>query len=70
MMVKLTYDFLIKGHKALGAIAMAIGVAVSVGSIVVLNIHPGLVVGATILAVLVKPQKSEKSKAEPDNSMG
>ncbi|QIA63271.1 chromate transporter [Vibrio astriarenae] len=70
MMAKLTYDFLIKGHKALGAIAMAIGVAVSVGCIVVLNIHPGLVVGATILAVLVKPQKSEKSKTEPDNSMG
>ncbi|WP_394244377.1 chromate transporter [Vibrio astriarenae] len=70
MMAKLTYDFLIKGHKALGAIAMAIGVAVSVGCIVVLNIHPGLVVGVTILAVLVKPQKSEKSKTEPDNSMG
>lgn len=73
MMAKLTYDFLVKGHKALGLVAMAIGVAVSVGCIAVLNIHPGLVVGAVILAVLFKPQKpvvSDKPQVEIDSSKG
>lgn len=55
MMAKLTYDFLIKGYKALGTLAMGIGIALSILSIVVLDIHPGLVVGAVLLAVLVKP---------------
>lgn len=62
MMVKLTYDFFMKGHKALGLIAMLAASAISLVLIAVFHIHPGLVVGAVILAVLFKPT----SKANKD----
>lgn len=62
MMVKLTYDFLIKGYKALGVIATGIGIALSTLFIVVLNVHPGLVVGAVLFAALVKPAPKVKAK--------
>lgn len=64
MMVKLTYDFWQKGHKALGMVAMVISVLVSIALIAWLNLHPGLVVGAVIVAVLLKPTQS-KLDAEP-----
>lgn len=61
MMVKLSYDFFNKGHKALGLIATVLGSLASLVLISVFHIHPGLIVGAVILAVLIKPTpKSDK----------
>lgn len=73
MMVKLTYDFLQKGHKALGMLAMAISAVVSSVLIVGLNVHPGLVVGAVIVAVLLKPTPSNldaESKLKTEDNKG
>ncbi len=73
MMAKLTYDFLIKGYKALGAIATGIGIALSILFIVVLGVHPGLVVGAVLLAVLVKPDPKPSvadQSLKPENKKG
>ncbi len=73
MMAKLTYDFLIKGYKALGALATGIGIALSLLFIVVLNVHPGLVVGAVLLAVLVKPNPKPsvaEQSLKPENKKG
>ncbi|MCA0937139.1 chromate transporter [Vibrio alginolyticus] len=73
MMAKLTYDFLIKGYKALGAIATGIGIALSLLFIVVLNVHPGLVIGAVLLAVLVKPApkpSAAKQNLKPESKKG
>ncbi|WMN88502.1 chromate transporter [Vibrio parahaemolyticus] len=73
MMAKLTYDFLLKGYKALGTLAMGIGIALSILSIVVLGIHPGLVVGAVLLAVLVKPNPKPSAieqSLKPENKKG
>ncbi|WP_295891489.1 chromate transporter [uncultured Vibrio sp.] len=71
MMAKLSYDFLIKGHKALGSVAMAIGVVTSAVLIAWLNVHPGLVVGAVIVAVLFKPSPSEaKPKLKTEDNKG
>lgn len=73
MMAKLTYDFLLKGYKALGAIATGIGIALSVLFIVVLGVHPGLVVAAVLLAVLVKPDpkpSAAEQSLKPENKKG
>ncbi|MGY0615966.1 chromate transporter [Vibrio sp. FJH11] len=73
MMAKLTYDFLIKGYKALGALATGIGIALSILFIVVLDIHPGLVVGAVLLAVLVKPDpkpSAVEQSLKPESKKG
>ena len=73
MMAKLTYDFLLKGYKALGAIATGIGIALSVLFIVVLGVHPGLVVAAVLLAVLVKPDpkpSAAEQNLKPENKKG
>lgn len=71
MMAKLSYDFLIKGHKALGSVAMAIGVVTSAALIAWLNVHPGLVVGAVIVAVLFKSSPSEaKPKLKTEDNKG
>lgn len=73
MMAKLTYDFLLKGYKALGALATVVGIALSILFIVVLDVHPGLVVGAALLAVLVKPDpkpSTAKQSLKPENKKG
>ncbi len=73
MMAKLTYDFLLKGYKALGAIATGIGIALSILFIVVLGVHPGLVVAAVLLAVLVKPDpkpSAAEQSLKPENKKG
>ena len=72
MVAKLTYDFLIKGYKALGTIATGVGIALSLLFIVVLNVHPGLVVAAVLLAVLVKPAPKPKTAntLNPENKKG
>lgn len=56
MMVKLSYDFFIKGYKSLGWLATVIGSGVTLVLISVFHIHPGLIVAAVILAVLIKPE--------------
>ncbi|GAM64347.1 chromate transporter [Vibrio ishigakensis] len=55
MMVKLSYDFFMKGHKALGMLATVLCSLASLILISVFHIHPGLIVGAVLLAVLIKP---------------
>ncbi|GAM76133.1 hypothetical protein JCM19241_431 [Vibrio ishigakensis] len=42
MMVKLSYDFFMKGHKALGMLATVLGSVASLILISVFHIHPGL----------------------------
>ena len=73
MMAKLTYDFLLKGYKSLGAIATGIGIALSILFIVVLGVHPGLVVAAVLHAVLVKPDpkpSTAEQSLKPENKKG
>ncbi|WP_319537073.1 chromate transporter [uncultured Vibrio sp.] len=73
MMAKLTYDFLLKGYKSLGAIATGIGIALSILFIVVLGVHPGLIVAAVLLAVLVKPDPKPSAAEQglkPENKKG
>nr|WP_319556200.1 chromate transporter [uncultured Vibrio sp.] len=73
MMAKLTYDFLLKGYKSLGAIATGIGITLSILFIVVLGVHPGLVVAAVLLAVLVKPDpktSAAEQSLKPENKKG
>ncbi|WP_394149810.1 chromate transporter [Vibrio maritimus] len=55
MMAKLSYDFFMKGYKALGSIATLLGSLATFVLISLFNVHPGLIVGAVILAVLFKP---------------
>lgn len=60
MMTKLCYDFFLKGHKAVGAIATVFLSVVTFGLVFGLGVHPGLIVAAVLIAVLIKPEKNKE----------
>ncbi|MGF1849481.1 chromate transporter [Vibrio lentus] len=62
MMAKLCYDFFIKGHKAVGALATGVLSVASLVLILVFNVHPGLIVAAVLVGVLAKPEKNIEFK--------
>jgi len=68
MMTKLCYDFFLKGHKAVGALATGTLALGSLGLILGLGVHPGLIVAAVLIAVLVKPKK--KAELETTKQKG
>ncbi len=62
MLAKLTWGFFEKGYKGMGMIA---AVALSIAAVVlipVLNVHPGWVIGAVLLAALSKPAKKHSEE--------
>ncbi|WP_454441918.1 chromate transporter [Vibrio bathopelagicus] len=62
MMAKLCYDFFIKGHKAVGAVATGVLSVASLVLILVFNVHPGLIIAAVLVGVLAKPEKNIELK--------
>ncbi|MFG6137906.1 chromate transporter [Halomonas sp. B23F22_10] len=57
MMAQLTFDFLQKSRAGLGVIATLILGGVAGGLIYGLGVHPGLVIGALLIAALLRPEK-------------
>ncbi|WIX35053.1 chromate transporter [Salinicola sp. JS01] len=62
MMAQLTWDFWQKSRGALGWIASLIMGAVAGGLIYGLDIHPGLVIGAILIAALLRPERNRRRK--------
>ncbi|GGC77296.1 chromate transporter [Vreelandella lutescens] len=62
MMGQLTWDFFDKSKAALGWLASAVMAAVAGAVIYWLGVHPGWVIGAILLAALLRP--SRKKRAE------
>lgn len=64
MMAQLTLDFFDKSRLSLGwLMTLAIG-AVSGGLIYGLGLHPGLVIGAILLAALLRPEPRQQTASE------
>lgn len=68
MMVKLTWDFYIKGQKGLGILLTLAMAASSIALIELVGVHPGLIIASVLIAVLVKPEKKPSVSAQPKNS--
>ena len=64
MMAQLTWDFFQKSRIVLGWIATLIMGAVAGGLIYGLGIHPGLVIGAILIAALLRPERWRKRSGE------
>ena len=62
MMAQLTWDFFDKSQAALGWLASAVMAIVSAGLIYWLGLHPGWVIGAILLAALLRPSGTKKAE--------
>lgn len=61
MMAQLTWDFFDKSKASLGWLVSIAMVIISAGLIYWLGIHPGLVIGAILLAALLRPSSTKPS---------
>ncbi|MBN8410631.1 chromate transporter [Halomonas denitrificans] len=61
MMAQLTFDFFNKSRAGLGVIATLVLGGVAGGLIYGLGVHPGLVIGALLVAALLRPEASRKA---------
>ncbi|MCT8467286.1 chromate transporter [Chromohalobacter canadensis] len=57
MMAKLTWDFFTKSRASLGWLVTLVIGAVAGGLIYWLDVHPGLVIGAILIAALLRPER-------------
>jgi len=64
MMAQLTWDFFKKSRMVLGWIVTLIMGAIAGGLIYGLGIHPGLVIGAILIAALLRPERSRRARKE------
>lgn len=62
MMAQLTLDFFNKSRAGLGIIATLIMGAIAGGLIYGLGIHPGLVIGAILIAALLRPDPDARTR--------
>lgn len=62
MMAQLTLDFFNKSRAGLGIIATLIMGAIAGGLIYGLGIHPGLVIGAILIAALLRPDPDARAR--------
>ncbi|ART62899.1 chromate transporter [Kushneria marisflavi] len=62
MMAQLTWDFFQKSRSVLGWLATLIMGAVAGGLIYGLDVHPGLVIGAVLIAALLRPEKGRRRR--------
>ncbi|MGQ7249348.1 chromate transporter [Halomonas sp. V046] len=67
MMAQLTLDFFHKSRAGLGVIATLIMGAVAGGLIYGLGVHPGLVIGAILVAALLRPDPDAKQRRADAN---
>lgn len=61
MMLVLTWDFLKKGHKALGGKVSGLLLAISALVLLVLGVYPAVMIGALLILALALPVKGAKS---------
>jgi len=66
MMAQLTWDFWQKSRAALGWIATLFMGLVAGGLIYWLDVHPGLVIAAILIAALLRPDRSRRARTEAD----
>ncbi|WP_110648074.1 chromate transporter [Salinicola peritrichatus] len=66
MMAQLTWDFWQKSRAALGWIATLVMGLVAGGLIYWLDVHPGLVIAAILIAALLRPDRSRRARTEAD----
>ncbi|WP_110666820.1 chromate transporter [Salinicola halophilus] len=66
MMAQLTWDFFAKSRVALGWLVTLIMGVIAGGLIYWLDIHPGLVIGAILIAALLRPSRDRTSSKTPD----
>ncbi|GGW46353.1 chromate transporter [Vreelandella hamiltonii] len=62
MMGQLTWDFFDKSRAALGWLVSIVMAVVAGGVIYWLGVHPGFVIGAILLAALLRPNRQARSK--------
>ncbi|GEN24333.1 chromate transporter [Halomonas cupida] len=69
MMAQLTWDFFAKSRAGMGLVAtLATGAAAAV-LILVLGVHPGLVIGAILIAALLRPDPNpDRKRAQGEES--
>ncbi|RKR06753.1 chromate transporter [Kushneria sinocarnis] len=65
MMVQLTWDFWQKARRSLGWWLAALMGLAAAGLIFVLDVHPGLVIAALLIAALLRPEPQRRRKKEP-----
>ncbi len=63
MMAQLTWDFFAKSRAALGWLATLIMGGIAGGLIYWLDVHPGLVIGAILVAALLRPSRKKGTGA-------
>nr|WP_297461557.1 chromate transporter [uncultured Halomonas sp.] len=64
MMAQLTWDFFSKARSTLGWIATLLLGACAGGLIYWLDVHPGIVIGAILIAALLRPERRKARTAE------
>ncbi|MGM0825229.1 MAG: chromate transporter [Pseudomonadota bacterium] len=62
MMAQLTWDFFDKSQAALGWLASCLMAVIAAGLIYWLGVHPGWVIGAILLAALLRPTGNKNAK--------
>ena len=67
MMAQLTWDFFQKSRGVLGWVATLVMGAAAGGLIYGLDIHPGLVIGAILIAALLRPERGRKRHTEAES---
>lgn len=67
MMAQLTWDFFQKSRSVLGWVVTLVMGAVAGGLIYGLDIHPGLVIGAVLIAALLRPERGRKRHTEAES---
>ncbi|MCP1312842.1 MULTISPECIES: chromate transporter [unclassified Halomonas] len=68
MMGQLTWDFLEKSKASLGWIASLLIAAVSGALIYWLGVHPGIIIGAILIAALLKPRRKPKTPSTEESA--
>ncbi|MCM2129994.1 chromate transporter [Larsenimonas rhizosphaerae] len=63
MMARLTWDFWAKARSSLGAIATVVLAVVSAGLMYGLGVHPGLIIGALLIAALLRPEPKQSTRS-------
>lgn len=67
MMAQLTWDFFQKSRSVLGWVVTLVMGAVAGGLIYGLDIHPGLVIGAVLIAALLRSERGRKRHTEAES---